>query len=269
MMAKEKNGVSFTRVSFGGYKTEEVDEYIASLTVELEGQRAKVGELTDKLRYLVRVVEEMQKSGVAAPAAPAPAPAVDDGAEKAAKLLSEIRAKLTQTSEALCALLGAELAEYAEMAEALAAKKEEAPAEKEPEIPSAPAEPAAPAEAESRAESLSFDTMSFESLRKDIDDLAAEKYIPGQEEPTIVADDLQSIVIRPVDRSGALPQDLIAAAEAAVRAKGDISEMSVSPAQQPEKLPVPEESVPQEVKTPEPPAEDGDDDVHFSLFHRR
>ena len=54
-MAKEKNGVSFTRVSFGGYKTEEVDEYIASQPFEY---RSHVSELRDIIKKSVPELSE-------------------------------------------------------------------------------------------------------------------------------------------------------------------------------------------------------------------
>lgn len=227
-MAKDEKTTRFGKVSFGGYKPDEVDEYITSLKVELEEQRARVADLTDKLRYLVRVVEEMQQGGTAPAAAPAPTPAPvqkDDGAERAAELLAAIRARLSETAESVAALFGAELAAYAELAESLEKKL---PAEETP----APAETPAP-------ESLSFDTMCFETLRRDIDDLAGEKYIPGQEDPTIVADDLKSIVVRPVSCHGAK-------AEPAVTEKEDI--------------------LPENEKKN---GNDEDNDVHFSLFKRR
>lgn len=227
-MAKDEKTTRFGKVSFGGYKPDEVDEYITSLKVELEEQRARVADLTDKLRYLVRVVEEMQQGGAAPAAAPVPAPAPvqkDDGAEKAAELLGAIRTRLTETAESVAALFGAELAAYAELAESL---EKQAPAE----APPAPAEPPAP-------ESLSFDTMCFETLRKDIDDLAEEKYIPGQEDPTIVAEDLKSIVVRPVAGHGV-------EAEPAAAEK--------------------EDALPENKETN---GNEEENDVHFSLFKRR
>ncbi len=252
-MAKDEKTVRFGKVSFGGYKPEEVDEYITSLKVELEEQRTRVADLTDKLRYLVRVVEEMQQGGADVPpaAAPAPAPAQkDDGTEKATELLAAIRTRLTETAESVAALFGAELAAYSELAASLEKKAEaetapvrteeepavEAPVSVQTEEP-APVEEPAPAEAV-EAESLTFDTMSLESLRKDIDDLAEEKYIPGQEDPTIVASDLKSILVRPVTGH-------TEPAEPAVTEKEDVA-------------PVNEEK-----------NDDADDDVHFSLFKRR
>ena len=221
-MAKDEKTTRFGKVSFGGYKPEEVDEYITTLKVELEEQRARVADLTDKLRYLVRVVEEMQQGGAVPPAAPAPAPMAvpvqkDDSAEKAAELLAAIRTRLSETAESVAALFGSELASYAELAESL---------EKMPraEEKTEPAEPVA-------VENLSFDTMCFETLRKDIEDLAEEKYIPGQEDPTIVADDLKSIVVRPVSKQNAETGN----AEA----------------------------------VPEKEEKSGDGDVRFSLFDRR
>lgn len=228
-MAKDEKTTRFGKVSFGGYKPEEVDEYITSLKVELEEQRARVADLTDKLRYLVRVVEEMQQGGAEVPPAAAPAPAPvsvqkDDGAEKAAELLAAIRARLSETAESVAALFGAELAAYAELAESLEKK---APAE----------EPPAPAE--TAPESLNFDTVCFETLRKDIDDLAGEKYIPGQEDPTIVADDLKSIVVRPVTGHGAVAEPALTEKEAVLPENGEKN------------------------------AADEDNDIHFSLFKRR
>ncbi|MBO5671189.1 MAG: hypothetical protein J6S41_06530 [Clostridia bacterium] len=248
-MAKDEKTIRFGKVSFGGYKPEEVDEYITSLKVELEEQRARVADLTDKLRYLVRVVEEMQQGGADVPpaAAPAPAPAPaqkDDGTEKATELLAAIRTRLTETAESVAALFGAELAAYSELAASLEKKAEAETApvrtEKEPAVEapvSVQTEEPAPAEAV-EAESLTFDTMSLESLRKDIDDLAEEKYIPGQEDPTIVASDLKSILVRPVTGH-------TEPAEPAVTEKEDVA-------------PVNEEK-----------NDDADDDVHFSLFKRR
>ena len=92
------------------------------------------------------------------------------------------------------------------------------------------------------SETLYFDIHSFEALRKDIDDLAAEKYIPGQEDPTIVARDIRDIPVKAI---------------------GDL-EVSVSEPT-PTKDPIPSEN-----GSDDPDKETDDDDgVHFSLFHRK
>lgn len=233
--------INFTRSGFGGYKADEVDEFIAHMSAELEMQRQKNTELTEKMRYLVRVIEDMR----AGKEQPADAPASDEEArrvireanERAAAILAEaarkanrsscdaesiaaaekrleqVRSTTLETVETIARVCTDEAARFAELRRQLTelvisseeslesgagkiavgdTKAQPAPTDDEPTAGSD-----APSGAE---EELSLDTVSFAALRENIDTLAAEKYIPGQEEPTIVAEDIKSIPVQPVKK---------------------------------------------------------------------
>ena len=238
-MAEENRLITFSKASFGGYRPEEVDEYVDNVNVRLDAQQNRISELTEKMRYLVRVIEQMRSDGVPVPA---DAEAIEkaealvreaqqkadqiiaEAKEKADQMiaqvsrpnsntvqtgfsvkssgditLDEVREKTLQTVDTIAKVCSEEANKFQKLREQLlinlTQSEDSVQTRLEPQNLNA-----RKSKDTSASGDLNLDEGGFAELREGISALAEEKYIPGQEDPTIVPTSIRDIRTKPVDR---------------------------------------------------------------------